>query len=74
MIKFLLSCVLLLNSLPDADVTHPRMHCSRCKQCHISRRENCALIAKETLLFYNGRQLLCTRVTQQEGVNDGEST
>ena len=54
-------------SLPDGDVTHPRMHRAKCKQRHFGRIEKLALLSRETLLFYNGRQLLCTRVPEQEG-------
>ena len=60
-------------SLPDGDVTHPRMHRAKCKQRHFGRIEKLALLSRETLLFYNGRQLLCTRVPEQEGASEGES-
>ena len=60
-------------NLPDGDVTHPRMHRDKCKQRHFGRIDRLALLSKETLLFYNGRQLLCTRVPQQEGASERES-
>ena len=65
----------------SAGISNRRIQCRTCntiapsqaKQRHFGRIEKLALLSKETLLFYNGRQLLCTRVPQQEGASEGES-